>query len=140
MKPTEGTLISRSARMCKACYSITNCFQYNKYQIYRSALTFWVDTAVMNCWLHHDHHEQRGLSQLYTDQTICTLKDMPSLTLQATQGLFGSLFGLMDVPRCVPDYSSVSKCVRTEKVASMPTRRRTVTPTRASANFTQNPQ
>ena len=49
----------------------------------------------MNNWFHHYHHGQRGRSQLYTDQTICTLlmlKGIFSLILFATQGLLDSLF------------------------------------------------
>jgi hypothetical protein len=74
----------------------------------------------MDNWFHQDHHGQRGLSQLYTDQTISTflmLKGIFSLTLRATQGLLDSLFALMNVPLCVPDYSCVSKRARMVKVA-----------------------
>ncbi|MBS4689817.1 transposase, partial [Aeromonas sobria] len=59
-------------------------------------------------------------SQLYTDQSIGTflmLKGIFSLTLRATQGLLDSLFELMNVPLCAPDYSCVSKRARTVKVA-----------------------
>ena len=74
----------------------------------------------MNNWFHHDHHERRGRSQFYTDQTICTFlmpKEIFSLTLRATQGLPDSLFELMSVPLCAPDYGCVSKRVRSVKVA-----------------------
>jgi hypothetical protein len=73
----------------------------------------------MSNWFHHDHHGRRGRSQLYTDQTICTflmLKGIFSLTLRATQVLLDSLFELMNVPLCAPDYSCVSKRARTVKV------------------------
>lgn len=40
-----------------------------------------------------------------------------SLTLRATQGLLDSLFELMNVQLCAPDYSCVSKRARTVKVA-----------------------
>lgn len=74
----------------------------------------------MNNWFHHDHHGRRGRSQLYTDQTICTflmLKGIFNLTLRAIQGLLDSLFGLMNVPLCAPDYRCVSKRARTVTVA-----------------------
>ncbi len=45
------------------------------------------------------------------------LKGMFSLTLRATEGLLDSLFQLMNVPLCAPDYSCVSKRARTVKVA-----------------------
>lgn len=61
-----------------------------------------------------------GRSPLYTDQTICTflmLKGIFNLTLRATQGLLDSLFELINVSLCVPDYSCVSKRARTVTVA-----------------------
>jgi hypothetical protein len=75
---------------------------------------------VMNNWFHHDYHGRRGRSQLYTDQAIATflmLKGIFSLTLRVTQGLLDSLFELINVPLCAPDYSCVIKRVRTVKVA-----------------------
>ncbi|MGL6014557.1 MAG: IS5 family transposase [Selenomonadaceae bacterium] len=106
--------------MGKALHPITNWSQYNKFLIYRGSLTFWVDAAAMNNWFHHDHHGRRDRSQLYTDQTISPflmLKGMFSLTLRATQGLLDSLFELMNVPLCAPDYSCVSKRARKVKAA-----------------------
>ncbi len=58
-----------------------------------------------------DNAVSRGRSQLYTDQTIATflmLKGIFSLTLRATQGLLDSLFELMNVLLCAPDYRAVS--------------------------------
>ncbi|WP_429195268.1 transposase, partial [Aeromonas veronii] len=81
----------------------------------RGSLTFWVDTEAMNNWFHHDHHGRRGRSQLYTDQTICTFLMLRgfSTSLCETQELLDSLFELMNVPLCAPDYSCVSKRART---------------------------
>jgi hypothetical protein len=45
------------------------------------------------------------------------LKVTFSLTLRATQGLLDSLFALMNVPLCAPDYTCVSKRARTVTVA-----------------------
>lgn len=106
--------------MGKSLNLITNWHQYNRSLINRGSLTFWVDAAAMNHWLHHYHHGKRCCNQLYTDHTICTflmLKGIFSLTLQATQGLLDSLFELMNVPLCAPDYSCVSKRARTVTVA-----------------------
>ena len=106
--------------MSTSLHPITNWPQYNKSLINRGSLTFWVDAEAMSNWFHHDHHGRRGRSQLYTDQTICTflmLKGIFNLTLRATQGLLDSLFELMNVPLCAPDYSCVSKRARTVTVA-----------------------
>ncbi len=106
--------------MGKALHPITNWPQYNRSLINRGSLTFWVDAEAMDNWFHQVHHGKRGRSQLYTDQSICTflmLKGIFSLTLRATQGLLDSLFELMNVPLCAPDYSCVSKRARTVKVA-----------------------
>ncbi len=45
------------------------------------------------------------------------LKGIFNHTLRATLGLLDSLFELMNVPLCAPDYSCVSKRTRTVKVA-----------------------
>ena len=106
--------------MGTSLHPITNWPQYNKSLIGRGSLTFWVDTDAMDNWFHQDHHGRRGRSQLYTDQTICTflmLKGIFNLSLRATQGLLDSLFELMNVPLCAPDYSCVSKRASTVKVA-----------------------
>ena len=106
--------------MSTSLHPIINWPQYNKSLINRGSLTLWVDAETMNNWFHHGHHWCRGHSQLYTDQTICTflmLKGIFNLTLRATQGLLYSLFELMNVPLCAPDYSCVSKRARTVTVA-----------------------
>ncbi len=52
-------------------------------------------------------------------------KGIFNLTLRATQGLLDSLFQLMNVPLCTPDYSCVSKRARTVKVSyRQPAKRR----------------
>ncbi len=94
---------------------MTNWPQHNKSLINSGLLTFWVDAEAMSNWFHHDHHGRRGRRQLYTDQTICTflmLKGIFSHTMRATQGLLDTLFELMNVPLCAPDYSCVSKRAR----------------------------
>ncbi|MFQ1894637.1 IS5 family transposase [Aeromonas veronii] len=104
----------------KSASWVTNWPQYNKSLLNRGSLTFWVDAEAMRNWFHHDHHRRRGRSQLYTDQTISTflmLKGIFSLTLRATQGLLDSLFELMNLPLCAPDYSCVSKRAHTVAVA-----------------------
>lgn len=71
----------------------------------------------MDNWFHHG---RRGRGHLYTDQTISTflvLKGIFSVTLRATQGPLDSLFELMNVQLCAPDYSCVSKRARTVKGA-----------------------
>lgn len=61
-----------------------------------------------------------GTAARNTDQTISTslmLKGIFNLTLRATQELLDSLFELINVPSCSPDYSCVSKRARTVTVA-----------------------
>ena len=106
--------------MGKSLHAISNWSQYNCSLVKRGSLTFWVDENVVHNWFHQEHHGRRGLSALYTDQTICNflmLKGIFNLSLRATQGLLDSLFELMNVPQCVPEYSSVSKRASTVKVA-----------------------
>ncbi len=93
--------------MGKSLHAISNGSQYNRSLVKRGSLTFWVDENVVHNWFHQEHHGRRGRSSLYTDQTICTflmLKGIFNLSLRATQGLLDSLFELMNVPLCAPDY------------------------------------
>ncbi|MEH8254414.1 IS5 family transposase [Aeromonas veronii] len=101
--------------MGTSLHPITNWPTYNKSLINRGSLTFWVDAEAMNNWFHHDHHGRRGRSQLYTDQTICTFL------------MLNSLFELMNVPLCAPDYSCVSKRARTVKVSYRQLAKRRIT-------------
>ncbi|BCK62494.1 hypothetical protein KAM330_14830 [Aeromonas hydrophila] len=97
--------------MGKSLHAIPNWSQYNRSLVKRGSLTFWVDEHVVHNWFHQEHHGRRGRSSLYTDQTICTflmLKGIFNLSLRATQGLLDSLFELMNVPLCAPDYIAVS--------------------------------
>ena len=106
--------------MGKSLHPVVNWSQYNRSLINRGSLTFWVDAEAMNNWFHQDHHGRRGRSTLYTDQTICTflmLKGIFNLSLRATQGLLDSLFELMNVTLCAPDYTCVSKRASTIKVS-----------------------
>jgi len=48
------------------------------------------------------------------------LKGIFSLTLRATKGGLDSLFELMNVPPCAPDYSCVSKLARMVTVVYQP--------------------
>ncbi len=93
--------------MGKSLHAISNWSQYNRSLVQRGSLTFWVDEHVVHNWFHQEHHGRRGRRSLYTDQTICTflmLKGIFNLSLRATQGLLDSLFELMNVPLCAPDY------------------------------------
>ncbi|WP_425889385.1 IS5 family transposase [Aeromonas veronii] len=106
--------------MGTSLHPITNRPKYNKSLINRGSLTFWVDAEAMNNWFRHGHHGRRGRSQLYTDQTLSTLlmlKGIFNISLRVTQGLLDSLFELMNVPLCAPDYSCVSKRASTVEVA-----------------------
>ncbi|WP_423190710.1 transposase [Aeromonas salmonicida] len=66
--------------MGKALHPITNWPQYNRSLINRGSLTFWVDAEAMDNWFHQDHHGKRGRSQLYTDQSICTVNQHRKMT------------------------------------------------------------
>lgn len=105
--------------MGKARHPISNWSQYNKSLIKRGSLTFWVDEDAVSNWFHDEHHGRRGRSPLYTDQAICTaliLKGIFKRPLRVVQGLLDSLFELMNVPLCAPDFSCISKRASTVKV------------------------
>jgi hypothetical protein len=89
---------------------------HNQSLINRGSLTFWVDTDAMNNWFHKEHHGRPGRSPRFTDQTICTFLIFQSFPA-GDKGLLDSLFSLMNVPLCAPDYTCVSKCACSLKVA-----------------------
>ncbi len=98
-----------------------NWAEYNAALVQRGSLTLWVDDAVLEVWLNHEHTGQPGAPRTYTDTAISTgltLKVVYRLPLRATEGLLRSvlkLMGLSSLP--VPDHSTLSRRQETLQVA-----------------------
>lgn len=95
----------------KAIYRIRNWAAYNEALVRRGSLTVWVDEAALAAW-GYDGPNQWGAQFKYSDlavQCLLTLRAVFRLPLRATQGLAGSVFGLMGLALEVPRYSTLSR-------------------------------
>jgi IS5 family transposase len=110
----------RSAQK-RSTFRTRNWAEYNAALVQRGSLTFWVDEAVLQAWLNHQHTGQRGAPRTYTDTAIhtgLTLKVVYRLPLRATEGLLTSLLKLMGLASLpVPDYSTLCRRQKTLEVA-----------------------
>jgi Transposase DDE domain len=102
----------------KAVYRIRNWAAYNRALVQRGSLTVWVDEAAVAAW-GYDGPNQWGAQFKYSDlavQCLLTLRAVFRLPLRATQGLAGSVFGLMGLALDVPHYSTLSRRAATAAV------------------------
>ncbi|EIM2851015.1 IS5 family transposase [Salmonella enterica] len=98
--------------MSKQKFKITNWPAYNKALRQRGSLTVWLDESAIAAWTDNALPEGRGRPLHYTDMAITTvlmMKRVFNLPLRALQGFVDSIFKLMELPLCCPDYSLVSK-------------------------------
>lgn len=98
--------------MAKQTFKITNWAEYNKALVNRGSLTFWLDESPIQAWYDEPGTSSHGRPQRYSELAITTvlmLKRVFRLTLRAAQGFIDSIFTLMRLPLCCPDYSCVSR-------------------------------
>lgn len=98
--------------MAKQTFKITNWAEYNKALVNRGSLTFWLDESPIQAWYDEPGTSSHGRPQRYSELAITTvlmLKRVFRLTLRAAQGFIDSIFTLMKLPLCCPDYSCVSR-------------------------------
>src|SRR5512133_2615307 len=92
-------------------YRVRNWKKYDDALVRRGSLTLWVEEATLQAW-RFQGPTQRGAQFQYSDTAIeclLTLRSVYHLTLRATEGLAGSLFGLMDLDLDVPDHTTLSR-------------------------------
>lgn len=92
-------------------YRVRNWHAYDDALVRRGSLTLWVEEATLQAW-RYQGPTQRGAQFQYSDTAIECLLTLPSvyhLTLRATEGLAGSLFGLMGLDLDVPDHTTLSR-------------------------------
>jgi hypothetical protein len=98
--------------MAKQKFKITNWPAYNKALRQRGSLTVWLDESAIASWTDTTQPEGRGRPLHYTDMAITTvlmMKRVFNLPLRALQGFVDSIFKMMSLPLCCPDYSLISK-------------------------------
>ena len=98
--------------MAKQKFKITNWPAYNKALRQRGSLTVWLDESAIAAWTDSSSPEGRGRPLYYSDMAVTTVLMMTrvfNLSLRALQGFVDSIFKLMSLPLCCPDYSLVSR-------------------------------
>ncbi len=112
--------------MAKPKFKITNWSAYNKALRQRGSLTVWLDESAIAAWTEKAQPEGRGRPLHYTDMAITTvlmMKRVFNLPLRALQDFVDSIFKLMDLPLCCPDYSLVSRRAKSVSISiKTPTR------------------
>lgn len=112
--------------MAKQKFKITNWSAYNKALRQRGSLTAWLDESSIVAWTEKAQPEGRGRPLHYTDMAITTvlmMKRVFNLPLRALQGFVDSIFKLMELPLCCPDYSLVSRRAKSVSISiKTPTR------------------
>ncbi|ECI0838820.1 IS5 family transposase [Salmonella enterica subsp. diarizonae] len=112
--------------MSKQKFKITNWSAYNNALRQRGSLTVWLDESAIAAWTDNAQTEGRGRPLHYTDMAITTvlmMKRVFNLPLRALQGFVDSIFKLMELPLCCPDYSLVSKRAKSVNISiKTPTR------------------
>lgn len=106
--------------MGKAKSKIVNWKDYNKAQVARGSVTFWIDQEAIDTWHCKEHHGGRGRGHKYSDhaiQTALAIKGVFSLSLRTLEGFLNSLFELMELDIRSPDYSCISKRAKVAKIA-----------------------
>ncbi len=92
-------------------YHVRNWKAYDDALVRRGSLTLWVEGATLQAW-RFQGPTQRGAQFQYSAMAIeclLTLRSVYHLTLRATEGLAGSLFGLMGLDLDVPDHTTLSR-------------------------------
>ena len=112
--------------MAKQKFKITNWPAYNKALRQRGSLTVWLDESAVAAWTDSTRPEGRGRPLHYTDIAITTvlmMKRVFNLPLRSLQGFLDSIFNMMNLPLRCPDYSIISKRVKSVNISiKTPTR------------------
>ncbi len=111
--------------MSKQKFKITNWSAYNNAFRQRGSLTVWPDESAIVAWTDNAQPEGRGRPLPYIDTAITTvlMKRVFNLPIRALQGFVDSIFKLMELLLCCPDYSLVSKRAKSVNISiKTPTR------------------
>ncbi len=96
----------------KTQYRVRNWPEYNHALVNRGSLTLWLSEDVLDSWVNTEKTGRRGRSNTYTDVAIecmALLRNVFSLALRQTEGLVGSIMGLVGLSLEVPCYSTLSR-------------------------------
>ena len=113
-------------RIPKARYRVTNWSEYDASLRQRGSLTVWFSDEAIQAWRAEPRTTPGGQPR-YSSlaiTTALTMRTVFGLALRQTEGLIGSVIGLLGLDLAVPDHSTMS---RRAKTLEMPHLRRTGT-------------
>jgi hypothetical protein len=99
----------------KMKFRVKNWAEYDAGLRRRGSLTLWVTAEVLDGW-NAARRTTPGGQSVYSELAIETgmmLRRAFHLALRQTEGLMGSIFGLLGVPLSTPDHSTLSRRART---------------------------
>ena len=103
-------------RLRKGKYKLTNWSEYNNSLKNRGDITFWLSEDALENWIEEDLViKPRGRQLKYSKialQTIYTFRQIFNLRLRQAEGFTRSLLKIMGFHIPVPDYTTVSRCIR----------------------------
>ena len=102
----------------KVAYRVRNWEQSNDALVRRGSLTLWVERDTLDAW-RYQGPAQQGAQFQYSNlaiECLLTLRAVYHLTLRATEGFARSLFELMGLDLCVPDYTTLCRRARTLRI------------------------
>lgn len=98
-------------------YKVKNWSEYNKSLKNRGDITFWLSDDALEHWLEQDLViKPRGRQVKYSKiavQTIYTFRQIFNLRLRQAEGFTRSLLKIVGVSLPVPDYTTISRRIRT---------------------------
>ena len=109
---------ARRHRIPKQRRRITNWAEYDAALRQRGSLTVWFTDEAITAW-HAEPRTTPGGQPHYSDlaiTTALTLKAVFRLALRQTEGLIGSIIGLLGLALSVPDHTTLSRRAATLEV------------------------
>jgi hypothetical protein len=106
-------------------YKVNNWREYNRSLKNRGSITLWLSEDAIERW-YYQGKKKKGGQPIYSDQCIevcCMIRKVYRLTLRQTEGLVGSIIGLMQLEMNVPDYSVICRRSKSLKIDSLLTKR-----------------
>lgn len=108
--------MSKIRKLRQEKYKVTNWSSYNKSLKSRGDLTIWFTQEGIDKWLENEANKQyRGRPIQYSDiaiQTAYILRQVFNLRLRQMEGFMRSILKIMKIDLPTPDYTTVSRRVR----------------------------
>ena len=108
-------------RIPKARYRVTNWSEYDASLRQRGSLTVWFTDEAVAAWRAEPRTTPGGQPH-YSSlaiSTALTMRMVFGLALRQTEGLIGSVIGLLRLDLAVPDHSTLSRRAKTLEVPSL---------------------